>query len=176
VLCSHSSKSNRCREYLGGITSFWWFHSAWREPSRPYRRGHTTSYGKGDWSELRLAASPLIAGEDLITSDWSTHTMRLKPEALARIPRPPVSGTPFVVVARGQRVYLGVFITIVSSRSFAVPAIAVDRSVMDPAQPRDTLVIERTYGASPSGAGADPRADERIKAALTALQKLTVGK
>lgn len=134
-----------------------------------------TGYGKGDWSQLRLSASPLIAGADIISYAVSTHAMRLRPEALARLPRPPVSGTPFVVVAQGHRVYLGVFITLASSRSFAVPAIVVDRYVMDPAQPRDTLVIERSYPSPEFGVGPDPRGDDRIKAALTALQKLKGG-
>lgn len=134
-----------------------------------------TGYGKGDWSHLRLSASPLIAGDDIISYAASTHAMTLRPEALARIPRPSVGGAPFVVLAQGRRVYLGVFITIASSRSFAVPAIVVDRYVMDPAQPRDALVIERSYPSPEFGAGQDPRGDERIKTALTALQKLKGG-
>lgn len=129
-------------------------------------------YGKGDWSHLRLSVSPLIAGDDIISYDFSTHVMRLRREALARIPRPPVDGTPFVVVAHGHRVYLGMFMTLASSHSLAVPAIVVDRYVMDPTQPRDTLVIERSYPTPTFGVGPDPRGDERIKAALTALQKL----
>ena len=134
-----------------------------------------TAYGKGDWSHLRLSASARIAGDDIISYDFSTHSMRLRREALARIPSPPVHGTPFVVVAHGHRVYLGVFITSASSRSFAVPAIVVDRYVMDPTQSRDTLVIERSYPSPKFGVGPGPRGDERIKAALTALQKLKSG-
>jgi hypothetical protein len=45
-----------------------------------------TAYAKGDWSHLRLSASPLIAGDDIISYDFSTHSMRLRREALARIP------------------------------------------------------------------------------------------
>lgn len=134
--------------------------------------GRITGYGTGDWSRLRLSVSPLIAGDDIISYDFSTHAMRLRREALARIPRPPVAGTPFVVVAHGDRVYLGVFMTMASSRSLAVPAIVVDRYVLDPTQARDTLVIERSYPTPTFGVGPDPRGDERIKAALTALQKL----
>lgn len=133
--------------------------------------GRITAYGKGDWSQLRLSASPLITGDDIISYDLSTHSMRLRREALARIPSPPVDGTPFVVVAQGHRVYLGVFITIASSHSFAVPAIAVDRHMLEPAQARDTLVIERAYPSKSFGFGPDPRNHERIRTALTALRK-----
>lgn len=138
--------------------------------------GRMTGYGKGDWSNLRLSASPLIAGDDIISYDLSTHSVRLRREALARIPSPPVHGTPFVVVAQGHRVYLGVFVTIASSRSFAVPAIVVDRYVMDPTRSRDTLVIERSYPSPEFGVGPDPRGDERIKTALAALRKLKSGR
>jgi hypothetical protein len=134
-----------------------------------------TGYGRGDWSQLRLAASPLITGEDLISYDLSTHAMRLRREALARIPRPPVDGTPFVVVANGQRIYLGLFITILSSHSFAVPAIVTDAQMLTPKQPADTLVIARAYPTPSFGSGPDPRGDERIKAALTKLGKAKGG-
>ena len=138
--------------------------------------GRITGYGKGDWSRLRLSASPLITGDEILSYDFSTHAMTLRREVLARIPSPPAGGAPFVVVAYGHRVYLGVFITIASSRSFAVPAIVVDRHVMDPAQPRDTLVIDRSYPPPEFGVGPDPRGDERIKTALTALHKSKRGR
>jgi len=134
--------------------------------------GRITAYGRGDWSQLKLAASPLITGDDLISYEWSTHTMRLRREALARIPRPPVQGTPFVMVANGQRVYLGAFVTIVSSMPFAVPTISIDAQMVDPAQPADTLVIQPAYPSPSFSVGADPRGDERIKKALTGLGKI----
>jgi hypothetical protein len=129
-------------------------------------------YGEGDWSRLRLSATPLFAGDDLISYDLSTHTVRLRREALARIPKPPVDGTPFVVIANGQRIYLGVFITVSSSHSFAVPAIDANPQIMNPTQPADTLVIDRAYPLASFGRGTDPRGDDRIKAALTSLGKV----
>ena len=130
-----------------------------------------TAYAKGDWSRLRLSASPLIAGDDIISYDLSTHAMKLQREALARIPNPPVEGTPINVVAQGQRVYLGVFITITSSHSFAVPVIDAHPQALNPSHPADTLVIERAYPSKSFGVGPDPRGDERIKTALIALGK-----
>ena len=128
-----------------------------------------TAYGNGDWSRIRLSESPVISASDIISYEFTNHSMRLRPEALARIPRPPVEGTPFVVVANGERIYLGAFTTISSSMSFAVPCIDVDARTFVTNQPADTLVI---YPGGAPGAGPDPRGDRRIRTALSALQKL----
>ena len=129
-----------------------------------------TWYGEGDWSHVRLADSPLIAAEDILEYDFARHSIRLRPEALARIPHPGLSGTPFVLIAHGQRIYLGAFVTKISSFSCAVPSIVV--GPQDPAQPKDTIVIDRAYPAPSFGVGPDPRGDDRIKAALIELHKL----
>lgn len=130
------------------------------------------AYGKGDWSSIRLAESPLISETEIISYDLADHSMRLKPEALSRIPKPPVSGTPFVVVVNGERVCLGVFTTCASSMSFAVPSIIVDRRTLVTNQPADTLVVDRAYPSPSFGVGPVPRNDQRIKSTLSALHKL----
>jgi hypothetical protein len=129
-----------------------------------------TGYGKGDWSQLRLSATPLITGADIVSYDLAKHAMKLRPEALARIPKPPVDGMPFVVVAQGRRVYLGAFVTIISSRTFAVPSIMVDRGMLHPTEPKDTLVIDPAYPSPQFAVGPDPRGDDRIKAAIQKLK------
>lgn len=131
-----------------------------------------TASGRGDWSRIRLSESPLISAADIVSYDLWGHAIRLRSEALARIPRPSVEGTQFVVVANGQRIYLGVFTTCASSMSFAVPSIMVDRRVLVTNQAPDILVIERAYPQPSFGVGPDPRGDQRIKAALSALHKL----
>jgi len=131
-----------------------------------------TTRGQGDWSRLRLATSPVISAADLVSYDLANHVIKLRPEVLAKIPRPPVAGKPFVVVADGQRIYLGVFTSSLSSMTFAVPSITVDRRLFTPDQPQDTLVIERAYPQPAFGVGPDPRGDQRIKTALAALHKL----
>jgi hypothetical protein len=130
------------------------------------------AHGKGDWSRIRLSESPLISAADIVSYDFADHSIRLRSETLAKIPRPPVAGTPFVVVADGQRIYLGVFTTGISSMSFAVPNIMVDRRVLVTNQAPDILVIERAYPRPSFGVGPDPRVDQRIKTALVALHKL----
>ena len=131
-----------------------------------------TGYGKGDWSRIRLSEPPLISATDIISYDFANHVIRLGPEALPRIPRPPVEGTPFVVVVNGERIYLGAFTSGFSSMTFGVPSIMVDRRTLVTNQPPDTLVIERAYTSPTLGVGPDPRGDQRIKTALTALHKL----
>jgi len=130
------------------------------------------AYGKGEWSRLRLSEPPLISATDIGSYDYAGHALRLRPEAIARIPRPPVAGTPFVVAANGERIYLGVFTTGSSSMSFAVPSIMVDRRWLVTNQPPDTLVIERAYPSPRFGVGPDPRGDPRIRTVLKALHKV----
>jgi SAM-dependent methyltransferase len=132
-----------------------------------------TRSGKGDWSQITLAPAPVISAEDIVVYDFPKHTMNLRPEALARISRPPVDGTPFVVVANGERIYLGAFVTGASSMSFAVPTIVVDRWSTDTNHHREMVVIERAYPQPSFGVPPDPRGDERVKQALAAMEKLT---
>ena len=123
-------------------------------------------HGEGNWSRVRLSKTPVISGSDIISYNFAEHSMRLRAEALARIPQPSVHGTPFVVVVNEERIYLGAFTTILSSIGpLAVPRISVDQRVFVTNQPADMLVIGR-------GAGPDLRGDPRIKNVLAALQKL----
>jgi hypothetical protein len=121
--------------------------------------------GTGTWSHLKLSPTPLITENDILNYDFTTHTLRLTAEARARLPRPPVSGTPFVVTAEGRRIYLGVFTTSLSSVSFAVPSIVVDAPIHTN-QPPNTLVIDRAYPTAQFGSGPDPRGHPRIRRAL----------
>jgi hypothetical protein len=130
------------------------------------------AYGTGDWSRVQLAEVPAISDTDIVSYDFINHVMTLRKEALQRIPRPHASGIPFVVMANGERIYLGLFMTLASSMSRAVPSIIVDERMLDTNLPPDTLRISRTYAAPYSETGVDLRSDERIKRALAALHKL----
>jgi hypothetical protein len=51
----------------------------------------------GRWKALPLASNPIVTDADIIAYDCSKHAMKLKAEALKRLPsRPPVEGIPFV--------------------------------------------------------------------------------
>jgi hypothetical protein len=131
-----------------------------------------TRPGMVDLAQVQLAPSPVISANDIISYDFSSHSMKLRSEALGRIPHPPVRGLPFVVVADGQRIYLGAFWTEISSMSSDMPTIAVNKSWIDKSQPPDVQVIDRGYPTDSYGKGPDPRGDPRIKDALASLHKL----
>ena len=59
--------------------------------------------GTDGWRDAELAETPIVTDADLVSYDVMQHAMTLKPEAMARLPKPPVEGIPFVVVADGQR-------------------------------------------------------------------------
>ncbi|MBN1609794.1 MAG: hypothetical protein JW940_24390 [Polyangiaceae bacterium] len=72
----------------------------------------------------------------------------------------PLNGLPFVVVADGERIYQGAFMTVVSSVASSGPRVMVETSTPD------GFVIESPVG------GADPRNDGRILAVLTQTSRM----
>jgi hypothetical protein len=125
----------------------------------------------GVWKNLPLAREPIISGADIVAYDFSKHAMRLKPEALKRLPRPSVAGTPFVVVINGERIYPGAFYTSLSSISCEIPVIVIDRAAPNQTSLSYVLLIESAY-PQPSLRGKDLRSDVRVKDALANLKKL----
>jgi hypothetical protein len=131
----------------------------------------TLAQDQGQWKQLSLASVPVISDADIISYDFSNHAMRLGPGAINRLPKPPVTGTPFVIVVNGERIYQGAFYTSLSSISYTEPVIVVDNP--EPTRPRqvDVLTIDRGYPAK-MARGEDRRSDERIRTALSKLGKL----
>ncbi len=84
---------------------------------------------------------------------------------LAKLGSVPVAGRPFVVEADGERVYLGAFVTLISSFAVDMPAIVVEQIGSD------GFVIDDSY-PSGSASGSDPRNDPRILEVLGEAQKL----
>jgi hypothetical protein len=123
------------------------------------------------WKELALSSTPVISQADIISYDFSIHAMRLRLEAIKRLPKPPVTGTPFVVLVNGERIYQGAFYISASSIPYSQPVILVDRLEHDQPRKADVLLIDRAYPAS-FATGRDLRSDDRIKRALTKLKKL----
>jgi hypothetical protein len=140
-------------------------------PCEPVDRS-ITGTGGGDWSAIRLSESPLLSSADIVSYDFESHSMRLRSDALAKIPRPPCEGAPFVIVANGQRIYVGAFTTLISSMPCALPSIVVDRRLLATNQAQTTFIIERAFPDPSFGVGPDPRGDPRIRRALAALHKL----
>ena len=125
----------------------------------------------GRWKNLPLASTPIISDGDIVAYDFSKHAIRLKPEAIKRLPQPSVAGTPFVVVVNGERIYPGAFYTMMSSISCDEPVIIVDRATRSQTSGADVLLIEIAY--PPQNAhGKDLRSDVRIRDAFSNLKKL----
>jgi hypothetical protein len=131
----------------------------------------TLAHEQEEWKQLPLSSVPLISDADIISYDFSNHAMRIGSEALKRLPKPPVTGTPFVVVVNGERIYQGAFYTSASSIPYSQPVIVVDSPTPAQAQRSDLLLIQRAYPAQ-MARGEDLRSDERIKSALSKLKKL----
>jgi hypothetical protein len=124
--------------------------------------------------QLRTPAGKiLIAEDDLVSYDWSKHTFTLGKGVRERLSGALrgqlIHGSPFVVVANGVECYRGVFTTSVSSVSQT--GVVVD---LDPVEASSGDRLEMALGYPTPGhfKGKDPRGDERIRAALTALGKL----
>lgn len=126
-----------------------------------------TGNENGTISELTLSERPIISEADLISYNWTNHAMKVTPETQDRLPQQPdLRGTPFVVVADGERRYIGVFWTMLSSFTPQRPYIVV---LPGHSQHPVTLDIKASWFRP---LDPDPRSDLRIKQTLTALGKL----
>ena len=123
------------------------------------------------WKTLPLEVEPVISDQDILVYDFSKHAMRLTPEAIKRLPHPPVTGIPFVVVVNGERIYPGVFYSMLSSIPCDLPVIVTDRMRQDTSVPSDLIFMLRAYPES-LAKGKDLRSDERVKSMFGALKKL----
>src|SRR5262249_35271181 len=120
----------------------------------------------GKLTDLALVKEPVLSDADILSYDFATHRFLVRRSALSRLPSPPVWHTPFVLVADGQRIYVGAFSTMLSSHSSPVPSILVDFRDFT-----NELSIDRAYPAGGFGTGTDPRSDDRIRSALAGLHK-----
>jgi len=125
------------------------------------------------WKSIPLESEPIISDTDIVAYDFSTHAMKLKREALKRLPRPSVAGIPFVIVVDGQRIYPGAFYTAFSSIPCGMPVIVTDRNGTNSRSMSDVIFIERAYPDSPAQ-GRDPRSDQRVRTVFESLNKLAV--
>jgi hypothetical protein len=112
-------------------------------------------------ADLPLAKSPWITSADISSYDWETHEIILKTESAGlmgnfrdRFGGPDI---PFVVVANGERIYMGQFPWLPSSFMGSGPSIYK----VDGDQPGVRI------GPPPISGVPDPRTDERIKRCLT---------
>jgi len=117
-------------------------------------------------SELVLRDKPWIAAADIERYDWSSHHVYLNRQVPIPVPTGQkhvlLRGTPFVVVADGQRCYLGALWALVSSFSPAgnVAMVNVFGGELD------RLAITWHSALKPGEARTDPRAHAQVSKAL----------
>ena len=113
--------------------------------------------------QLRLGSVPVLTEEDIVEYDWNEHFLKLTPEAWKRVPSPrSVWGLPFVVVADGQRCYLGAFWAHLSSYMPKVPFIGGFR----PGWRENKIQISPP---EPIAGMKDPRNDPQVRKVLEEL-------
>jgi hypothetical protein len=113
---------------------------------------------------LVFESNPIISEKDIKLYNWSNHSIELSEGVLSRIPNVPVSGLPFIVVADGERIYLGAFWTSISSASTSLPVIDILRK---------PFAINMGYPGKLENA-SDPRNDQRVYKVLTETGKLSL--
>jgi hypothetical protein len=124
-----------------------------------------------DINQIILEDKPVLTAADIVSYDWNTHTMELTDGGLHSIPAPPkevgVYGKPFVVVADGQRCYLGAFWATFSSLAYPGPVIELPLDTKT-----NSVIIRRAYPFETLDMKSDPRTDKRIFKVLSELHKL----
>jgi len=148
--------------------------------------------------DLKLQEHPLVTENDVVEYDWQTHTIKLTEKGFEPFAEPaardfPVEhddetrtlkaegenhqaksglrGKAFVVIADGQRCYLGVFTSSFSSLALSLPVINLVPLPKE-VPPENSIRIDRAYPSAEFAKGEDPRCDARIRSALSALGKL----
>ncbi len=108
-----------------------------------------------------LGDDPILTDKDIVAYDWNTHTLKLRPGLAQQLDREygRRSVSPFVVIANGQRCYLGAFLSHISSYMPSVPVIQV---FLSGHSPEKAIRIRE----SPISGTKDPRSDPRIRRAL----------
>lgn len=120
-------------------------------------------------AEVKLLSLPVISDADIVAADFESGVLRLRPEALKRLPKASVHGTLFVAVVDGERLFLGAFWTSLSS--FGPVAAAMIQS--DQVLGQDYVFLGWHDFAARGGVGwGGPWSDPRIKQCLGKLHKL----
>lgn len=121
--------------------------------------------------------SVLIASDEIVAYDWSSHILTLKQgvrkNLQSKLRGSLANGHRFVVAVDGKSVYEGTVTSIISSSAFATPVIVVDEAIYLPKRLKENQVkIALGYPGEGIFKGKDPRADPRIKASLKSAGKL----
>jgi len=121
--------------------------------------------------EIKMTPTPLLTDKDLVSYDWATHVMTINTNTIQRLPvfRYGMQCSNIVVVANGQRCYVGSFIGGEDSISpDSVPHIRISGTSHQRRLMNATLRIEFVRRLD----AGDPRNDSRVHDALKKAGKL----
>jgi hypothetical protein len=127
----------------------------------------TTEAMKTALEDLKLSADPAVCDEDIAAYDWDTHVMHLTPEGLAWLPGMWGAYQPFVLIADGNRIYMGELDSMLNSVGPTIPMVSRNRAPGGQGRMGNELRISPGQALAP-----DPRNDPRIRKALEAAGKL----
>lgn len=115
-----------------------------------------------------VVGSKLLGQGDILAYSWSQHDILLQPSAAKRMAGLDYTGKPFVICVGDDEIYRGEIMAAYMSRS------SDEVVILWPPIDGDTthLAIQLGYPGADFFIGADPRADERIKAVLDAASVL----
>jgi hypothetical protein len=126
----------------------------------------------------------LIAADQIRSYDWATHTMHLAPGVREKLSDRLIKGSqssgeeklrlgaPFTVCVGGTTIYEGKIMSSFASSSRDTPVIVIDPVAPGDLFRGDSLRIQLGYPTQEFFKSDDPRADQRIDAALRAAGKL----
>ncbi len=127
--------------------------------------------GAIDPNAVKLQPKPLLSGVDFVAYDTTNHYFWVTPEAARRLSIGS-RDRPFVLVALGQPIYVGVLSSPVSSTAYALPTVWAE-SLVVPAENTNSVgfVVTRGLGRQfqGKGSGTDERNDSRILRAVKEL-------
>jgi hypothetical protein len=122
-----------------------------------------------DMGSVELQENPILTESDISYYNWSAHAFGLADNSTFSFPKPVLAGTPFVVISKGRRLYLGALWTPISSMMWLGPIIQID-----PPYDARNFVIAWVH-LDDAAEVTDPREQLFLKEALREAGKLVDG-
>jgi hypothetical protein len=123
---------------------------------------------------IQLQKKPIITMDDVLSYNAKTHVILLTAQTFKRFNRKLLWNAPFVVCIGNERVYSGIFISVICQSIFSGVVIEGWELASEPTKP-ETIEIQLGYPSEKFFKGKDPRSDPRIIKALEKAGKLING-
>lgn len=127
-----------------------------------------------DPNVFALAEQPILTDADFVSYDWPTHTFTLQSNSISKLPAFSSGGQQiiFVVVAYGQRCYVGQFRPLEDAAPYPLDFPTIRVWADSRMRNKTTKIAMESRGQSVDGRSNDPRSDPRVLDALKKASKL----